>query len=161
MSKWKNWRNWSKHDRRLINSIVGDLKEDPTVLKMRDFVQHGKTSTYDHCISVMEASYKLDRILNTRCDKRVLLRGAMLHDLYLYDWHDHPLNWNIFKMHGFTHPEAARKNAERIFNVDEDIQNVIKSHMWPLTLRSYPKSKEAAIVCLADKLVATRETLRR
>ncbi|MBQ1521783.1 MAG: phosphohydrolase, partial [Erysipelotrichaceae bacterium] len=85
----------------------------------------------------------------------------LLHDLYLYDWHDKPYSIKIFEMHGYTHPEEARKNAVRIFNVDEKIQKVIKSHMWPLTLRSFPDSREAAIVCIADKLVATRETINR
>ena len=144
-----------------FETILKEYLDDDKVKKMKEYSAHGKTSVFSHSMDVARTAYNLDKKLKTNADKKVLLVGALLHDFYLYDWHDARLNANIFQMHGFTHPEAARKNAERIFNVDEDIQNVIKSHMWPLTLRSYPKSKEAAIVCLADKLVATRETLRR
>lgn len=150
-----------EEDYRFIKNELNEYLNHPEVQKMKGYVAHGRKTLYSHCLSVVITAYKINRQFKLNANEHTLLVGALLHDLYLYDWHDYPLNWNIFKMHGFTHPEAARKNAERIFNVDEDIQNVIKSHMWPLTLRSYPKSREAAIVCLADKLVATRETLRR
>ena len=38
-------------------------------------------------------------------------------------------------------------------------ENIIRSHMWPLTFWHYPQSREAVIVCLADKIVSTKETL--
>ena len=153
---------------RLTDADVKTIKRElagylnhPEVLKMKEYLAHGKKSVYAHCISVVVTSYKLNKQFHLNADLHTLLVGALLHDLYLYDWHDKPYSRKIFEMHGYTHPETARKNAVRIFNVDEDIQKVIKSHMWPLTLRSFPDSKEAAIICVADKLVATKETLQR
>lgn len=148
-------------DFEIIRNELGEYLNHPEVVKMKEYMAHGNKSLYSHCLSVVITAYKINKKYKLNADLHTLLTGALLYDLYLYDWHDHPLNWNIFKMHGFTHPEAARKNAEEIFAVDEEIQDVIKSHMWPLTLRSIPHSKEAAIVCLADKLVATKETLNR
>ena len=148
-------------DVKVIRKELAGYLDHPEVRKMMQYKAHGKKSVYDHCISVVVASYKLNKKYHLNADLHTLLVGALLHDLYLYDWHDKPYSIRIFEMHGYTHPEEARKNAVEIFNVDEKIQEVIKSHMWPLTLCSLPGNKEAAIVCVADKLVATRETLNR
>lgn len=148
-------------DLKIIRKELAGYLDHPEVKRMMQYKAHGKKSVYAHCISVVVASYKLNKKYHLNADLHTLLVGALLHDLYLYDWHDKPYSIRIFEMHGYTHPEEARKNAVRIFGVDEKIQEVIKSHMWPLTLRSFPGSKEAAIVCIADKLVATRETLKR
>ena len=59
--------------------------------------------------------------------------------------------------HGTTHPRVAAENADRDFGLTDKEMNIIRSHMWPLTLRTMPKSKEAALVCLADKYIATKE----
>ena len=63
------------------------------------------------------------------------------------------------KRHGQNHPYLAAKNAERDFGVNEMIQKAIKSHMWPININDFPKTKEARIITLADKAVATREAL--
>ena len=148
-------------DIRIIRNELRDYLHHPEVLRMKEYVAHGTKSVYAHCVSVVAESYKLNKKFDLKADLHTLLVGALLHDLYLYDWHDKPYSLDIFSMHGYTHPEAARKNAEEIFNADERIQQVIRCHMWPLTLRAVPKSREAAIVCVADKIVATRETLKR
>ena len=38
---------------------------------------------------------------------------------------------------------------------------MILSHMWPLNITKVPKSKEALILCVADKCIALKETLAR
>ena len=43
-------------------------------------------------------------------------------------------------------------------HVNEDVVKIIKTHMWPLTIRKIPLSKEAFIVCIVDKWVAIKET---
>lgn len=158
MGRWRDWHNWNKHDKKVINSVVGDLKDHPTVLQMREYKQHGKTSTYDHCMSVVKASYKLDRILHTKCDRKALLRGAMLHDLFLYDWHDSSTHTGL---HGYVHADTALKNATNHFGISKKEQSIIYSHMWPLNISRIPKNREAWVVCLADKYVSIKETLHR
>jgi hypothetical protein len=41
--------------------------------------------------------------------------------------------------------------------IDDKTGQVIESHMWPLTLLTPPRSREAVLVCMADKYIATKE----
>ena len=148
-------------EREEIASYLESYLEHPEVRKMAEYIAHGKNSVLRHCYDVAMMAYAINKKFDLKADLKTLLVGSFLHDFYLYDWHGRPLNLNIFKMHGFTHPGKARDNAIRYFSVDKDIQKVIESHMWPLTLRSFPSSKEAMIVCMADKYCALKETFNR
>ena len=59
------------------------------------------------------------------------------------------------------HPSYAAANAKRDFNINEKEEHIIRSHMWPLTVTKLPKSREAVIVCIADKLTSATETIMR
>ena len=151
----------SKSELEDIREHLKDYLDHPEVKRMSSFIAHGHQSVLKHCFDVAECAYVLNKKLGMKADLDVLLPGALLHDFYLYDWHDRPLSLYIFKMHGYTHPEEARSNAVKYFDVNEKIQNVIKSHMWPLTLRSIPRCKEAVLICMADKICALKETFNR
>ena len=146
-----------------IDKILCDIKRNPKVKLMKTYNQHGKTSTYLHCKKVAEVSYKIDKVFKLNCNKRELLRGAMLHDFFLYDWHITGRNinksLNPFKLHGFVHPELAKNNAEKEFTLSKNEKHIIETHMWPLTLRKLPMSREAWVVTIADKYCSIRETI--
>ena len=99
------------------------------------------------------------RTLGIRCDERALVRGALLHDYYLYDWHDHnaaPDAW-----HGFTHPRHALRNAEADFpDLTPLERDIIAHHMFPL-VPSPPRHVEALVVSLVDKACSTVEVFAR
>ena len=86
-----------------------------------------------------------------------LLQGAMLHDYFLYDWHENHHDENGW--HGFSHAETALRNAREDFDIDPQVAHIIHSHMWPLNITRIPRTREAWIVCIADKWVSGRETL--
>lgn len=137
--------------------ILEPIRQDHLVLKMKKFRQHGRISTYQHCDAVARLSYQMDEKLHLHSDKKTLLTGAILHDFYLYDWHEK--GDGSHRWHGFFHAERAARQARRHFGVDKNTEHVIRCHMWPLNLTQLPRSREAWIVCLADKAVSIKETL--
>ena len=136
---------------------LGEILRHDQVRRMKSFIQHGKVTTYDHCKSVARTSFSINQKLHLNADEKKLLTGAMLHDFYLYDWH-HKDDGEP-GLHGYTHAAKAAQNAQKYFQVGEDVQAIIRSHMWPLNLTKLPASREAWIVCLADKYCSLKETL--
>ena len=142
-----------------FENLSRELLNNSDVLTMKNYIAHGSISVYDHVLSVTRMAYYLSRKWHADVDDEVLIKAGILHDFYLYDWHNKSIKVPLFKMHGYTHPFTACDNAVKRFHINEKTQDAIKSHMWPLTLRTYPRSKEGWILCLADKICATKETL--
>ena len=145
----------ARENTRMLELLRG-VADDPHAQAMRLFIQHGTVTTYEHCLRVTRIAYWLNCRLGCGADEASLVRGAFLHDIYRYDWHDCS---NITRWHGFKHPLIARYNAETIFHLNEMEKNIIQSHMWPLTLPWLPRCREAVLVCLADKMSSAWETL--
>ncbi len=133
------------------------LSENSRLKKMREYVQHGNTSCLLHTFAVAYYSVKLSNYFNLGCNRRELARGALLHDYFLYDWHD---GLKERRIHGFTHPAAALKNAECDFKLTNLERDIIKKHMFPLTVIP-PSYKESWVVCLVDKACSLYETLKK
>ena len=144
-------------DNRDTDTILEELLADPRVQEMKRYKQHGRISTFEHCERVARLSCRIDRALHLHADPHTLVKGAMLHDFYLYDWHNE--DGGEHDWHGYIHAERARRNACRYFGADERVQHVIYCHMWPLNRTRVPRTREAWIVCLADKYISIRETL--
>ena len=118
-------------------------------------IQHGCFSVYDHSLYVTSMCLRISKKLRIKVNEKAMVRGALLHDYFLYDWHE-PTKAN--RIHGFTHPGIALRNAEKVFDLGKIEKNMIKRHMFPLTPVP-PRYREAVILCIADKLCATRETV--
>ena len=140
-----------------ISDVISYLQADDRVQLIKKYIQHGKVTTYRHCLSVAILCYEINKKFSLKANLRVLLVGAMLHDFYLYDWHHK--DDGKHRLHGLTHAKTARENAIKYFNVDEKTAGVIYSHMWPLNPERIPSSREAWILCIADKVVALKETI--
>ena len=124
------------------------------------YFQHGTTTVHKHSRNVAYYSLllakKLEEKFGIKFNYNNLIIGAFLHDLFLYDWHEKDKSHRLL---GYRHPLTASMNARRMCNVNDDIINIIRSHMWPLTITKVPSSREAIIVCLVDKVIAIRETI--
>lgn len=136
---------------------IATLLSYPEVRQMANYMQHGDTSCLSHCLSVTYTSYKLAMKLPINIDETSLIRGALLHDFFLYDWHDRS---NHRRFHGFHHPKTALDNARKYFDINEIEADIIAHHMWPLTPVP-PHTKEAYLVTFADKWCSIKETIKR
>ena len=83
-------------------------------------------------------------------DYKSAARAGLLHDLFLYDWHNQPRK-KLFEKHGYTHPRTALNNASNNFDLNYKEKDIILKHMWPLTLKSVPRYKESFLVSIVDK----------
>lgn len=136
---------------------AGDILDSSNFKKTRNHIQHGNMSVNEHCISVAMTSLKIKDKFHIKCNKMDLIRGALLHDYFLYDWHEKDVN-EPHGLHGFYHPGIALRNAKREYKITKIQEEIIKKHMWPLTVVP-PTCREAWIVTAADKYCSLLETL--
>lgn len=156
--EWMEDEKWIRQERFADDEdylgCVWDILEHPVFQSMDNFIQHGRTTCKEHCIRVSYLSFCLCRKMGW--DGRSAARAALLHDLFLYDWHTHAKETgNHF--HGLTHPRVALENASRYFALSPMEKNCILRHMWPLTPVP-PASKEGFVICYADKVCSLAET---
>jgi len=130
--------------------------------ELKKYNQHGNTTIFKHSRNVAFYSYKVGKFFNnkfgSKIDLDILIQSAYMHDLFMYDWHEKS---NLHRLHGYTHPKVAAKNASNYCNASKKMQKIIETHMWPLTITKIPKNKEAWILCLCDKHTAFWETIHR
>lgn len=125
----------------------------PNMQAERRYVQHRHVSCFDHSVAVAYMSLWIARRLRLRADLSSLVRGALLHDYFLYDWRRREEG---HRLHGLRHPRIALDNARRDFVLTSREEDIIRKHMFPLTLRP-PRYKESVVVTCADKLCAMGE----
>ena len=133
-----------------------------TLLATEDtYTQHGNTSCLLHSLAVAYYSCKLAEKLGAhRFSIRELIRGALLHDYFLYDWHVKPFHEEN-GLHGFSHPLTAWQNATRDYTLTKREQDIIRKHMFPLTLTKIPRYRESWIVTTVDKWLSLYEVFGR
>ena len=143
-------------DNKLFREIFSEVAGKARFDEMKNYLSHSDISVYTHSVKVAYTAYRFAVKHRIPCDLRALVRGGLLHDYYLYDWHDPNKG---FRWHGFKHHRFALANAERDFVLSGRERNIIASHMFPLTFWSLPKCREAWLVTIADKIVASEETM--
>ena len=129
---------------------------DPLVMQMKDIPIHRGSNCYIHVFKVCKLVIKKAVKKNKEYNYEALIIGAILHDYYLYDWR---ADIKLRKKHCRKHPLIAASNAKRDFDVSEEVMEIIKTHMWPITIHLYPKTKEAKLVNEVDDIIATKEVL--
>ena len=149
------WKKLPAKKEQKFRDILKETRENSRFDQNDQYIQHGTTTVKTHCINVAQTAYFMSHRLHIKVHERDLIRGALLHDYFLYDWHDKCIKNSI---HGFTHPGKALKEASKDFELTKIEKDMIRSHMFPLTVRP-PKYREGVLLCIADKLCALQETI--
>ena len=132
-------------------SYMDDLWHSAEVQGLKKYPQHADIDRLRHILSVTYVSWCL--VKKHGGDERQTVRGAILHDLFYYDWHDKDFS---HRPHGYRHPGFALKNARALTTLTKKEENIIYRHMFPLTPVP-PKYREGLWVSFADKYCATLE----
>ena len=132
-------------------AIANEIINDEKYQKLKDEKHHGITR-YEHSIRVAKKTYIMTKKRNL--DYKKATRAALLHDFF-YSYQTAP---NAPKRM-CKHPYVAYYNANEMIELSSKENNIIVSHMFPLT-REYPKSREAWVVTYVDKIVALKEFIK-
>ncbi len=145
---------------RTFRIMTKDILTNDTFRTLDSYEHHRYISILEHSIHVSFLSYLLAKRLSV--DPYSMTRGALLHDFYLYDWHDrNPESKTGIQLHGFKHPKIALNNAKNHFDINAVETDIIEKHMWPLTLHKLPKYKASMLVVWVDKYCSFREIVDR
>lgn len=134
---------------------ASDVVLSPLLQIEKNFIQHGNINVFEHSLSVACLGVYIAKRLHINVDYKSLVRGALLHDYFLYDWH---VSDKSHRLHGIHHAKKALNNANRDFELNSIERDIIVKHMFPLNFKP-PRYKESIIVCVADKICATYEIL--
>ncbi len=144
----------------VFKSYLDEVLDKKKYQKMNRFIQHGNTTCLLHSIAVAYFSYRLAKFFRLKVHEKELIRGALLHDYFLYDWHAKYKPTKDVGLHGRIHPTIALFNARRDYNVNRIEADIIAKHMFPLTFNP-PRYKESVIVCIVDKICSIYEVFSR
>jgi uncharacterized protein len=129
--------------------IAGPLLENREVASLSRYNHHNGKTRLEHVKEVAYLSFLMGKKLSLDCDS--IVRGALLHDLFHYDWlREGP------RLHGFRHPNIALENAREITSLTVKEEDIIRKHMWPLTVVP-PVYMESFVVSLVDTFCSIRD----
>lgn len=78
-------RYWEEEE---FKGFFHDLLAESGLERINEYVQHGSTTRLLHSLAVAYYSYRLARFTRLSFHWQELVRGALLHDYFLYDAQD-------------------------------------------------------------------------
>jgi len=123
--------------------------------KLDTYRQHKNSTSYTHSFYVAMESYKYAVRKDIECDLHSLIRGALLHDYFIFN-EDNSKDRGHLRNHPFKALCAAKKD----YDLNPIEQEMILHHMWPYNFRQFPRNKETWILIKYDKIVSFKEAFR-
>lgn len=134
-----------------FNKIIKDIVTNEEFMKLQNEVHHS-TTRFDHSLRVAYEVYT--KLKDNNSNYVEATRAALLHDFFFDDDLSSSQNDRLN-----NHPLIALENAKKYFDINELQENIILSHMYPLSY-CLPRFKESWIVSLMDKKVTIVEFKR-
>lgn len=139
-----------------IKEILKELDEQGRMKYTQRYMQHSDISVYKHCISVAYTSVELAERFSLNVNRKELIRGALLHDYFCMTG----MKKCGTQISRFYPCRTCASKCKNDFELTRREENIISRHMFPLNIVP-PMCKEAWLVCLADKICASKETIVR
>ena len=139
----------------IFNKYASDILNNEHIIKLKEFAHHGSVTRLEHSMTVAYECFRVAQKLKLKVDMKSMIRGALLHDFFLYD-----LKNERMPKHMTKHPYIAFNNAVNEFDINKVEKDIILKHMWPMTLK-LPRYKESFIVCFVDTYCAIKEKMRK
>ena len=131
-----------------FHKIVKPLLDNCPFEETKKNKHHGITR-YEHSMRVAYFSYIVTKFL--RLDYKETTEAALLHDFFTDEVKDKN---GIARLR--QHPTCAVKNAKKYFELSDKQEDIIKTHMFPVTFTP-PKYLESWIVDLVDDIASIYE----
>lgn len=144
-----------EESRSIVYRFGKDILESTGMQQTKHYRQHGEISVFEHSVAVAGLCVSIAARFRLHVNVPSLVRGALLHDYFLYDWHRRDRSR---RPHAIFHATCALTNAERDFALNDIERNMICAHMFPLP-PALPRCRESIILCIADKICAADETI--
>ena len=146
----KKIKSYNIKSRSEYKDTMTELLTHEKLKSLNNFSQHYKCTRLQHSIDVSYYSFYIAKLL--KLDYISTAKAGLLHDLYYHEKTDFKENVKMLR----HHPKEALKNAMEICDLNDMERDIIKRHMWLITLRQ-PKYKEGYIVTFVDKYCAAKE----
>ncbi len=135
-------------------ALVWDILRSPEFKQMKKYRSHRNSTLYDHSVKVAYLCFKHHKRWGMKMDIAEFVRGALLHDFYLYDLHG---DGQAHNFHWFRHPRVSLENAlSKYPTLTKAQRDMIKRHMFPLTPYP-PRTKAGWLICFYDKVAAVTD----
>ncbi len=131
-----------------FDNIISEIISNNEFNKLKNINHHGITR-YDHSLRVAYFTYKITKILKLNYIEATT--AALLHDFFIDEVEN---ELGIFKLR--RHPNYAFDNASKYFDLTKLQEDIIKTHMFPVTFTP-PKYLESWIVDIVDDFSAIYE----
>lgn len=131
-----------------FSKIVSPILGISDFNKLKEIDHHGITR-YDHSLRVAYHTYKITKFLHLNYKEATI--AALVHDFFIDEVEDYN---GVFKLR--RHPDVAFFNASKYLDLSEMQEDIIKTHMFPVTFTP-PKYLESWIVDVIDDVAAIYE----
>lgn len=131
-----------------FSKIIKPILDIDEFYKLKEISHHGITR-YDHSIRVAYYTYIITKGLHLNYKEATV--AAMLHDFFTDEVE---LEKAVFKLR--RHPNYAYLNASKYFKLSDLQEDIIKTHMFPVTFTP-PRYSESWIVDVIDDIASIYE----